>query len=106
MEKKTGRSTFSGRSFNYAGKKFPFFPSIGLKLIGACRFQCPFCCEPDRNQSLSPLKNFITITNLLHQFGTQRLCFTGGDPLLYPDISPLLKHTYSLGFFNFLLTTN
>ncbi|HAB51986.1 MAG TPA: hypothetical protein DCE80_07440 [Ignavibacteriales bacterium] len=92
--------------FNFGGEKFSFFPSVGLKITGACRFGCPFCCEPNRKQDLVPIENFISITNILYQFGTRRLCFTGGDPLLYPSIHQLLKHTKSLGFYNLLLTTD
>jgi MoaA/NifB/PqqE/SkfB family radical SAM enzyme len=55
---------------------------------------------------MAPIENFINITNTLRQFGTRRLCFTGGDPLLYPSIGQLLKHTGSLGFYNLLLTTD
>jgi MoaA/NifB/PqqE/SkfB family radical SAM enzyme len=43
---------------------------------------------------------------MLRRFGTRRLCLTGGDPLLYPDIRLLLKHTNALGFYNLLLTTD
>ena len=94
------------RMFDYGGEKLYFFPSIGLKLTGECRFQCPFCCEPNRSQHMAPIEKFIEITDTLHQFGTRRLCFTGGDPLLYPNIGQLLKHTNSLGFYNLLLTTD
>jgi cyclic pyranopterin phosphate synthase len=100
------KAAFSNRMFTFGGDKLYFFPSIGLKVTGACRFHCPFCCEPNRKLSLSPIENFITIVNTLRQSGTQRLCFTGGDPLLYPDISQLLKQTKGLGFFNLLLTTD
>ena len=88
----------------FEGKQYPFFPSIGLKLTGACRLNCPFCCEPNRKQKVYDLKHFIKITNLLHKLKTSRLCFTGGDPLLYPWLEHLLKHTKHLGFFNLLLT--
>lgn len=94
------------RMFDYGGEKLYFFPSIGLKLTGACRFQCPFCCEPNRTQDLVPIENFIAIANTLRQLGTRRLCHTGGDPLLYPNIGQFLKHTTSLGFYNLLLTTD
>lgn len=94
------------RTFDYSGEKLHFFPSIGLKVTGACRFRCPFCCEPNRLQNMAPIKKFINITKTLRQFGTRRLCFTGGDPLLYPDIGQLLKYASSSGFYNLLLTTD
>jgi MoaA/NifB/PqqE/SkfB family radical SAM enzyme len=106
MEKRSVALGCADGTFDYGGEKLYFFPSIGLKLTGACRFGCPFCCEPDRSQDMAPIENFINLTNTLRQFGTRRLCFTGGDPLLYPGIGQLLKHTRSLGFYNLLLTTD
>lgn len=92
--------------FSCCEKQVISFPSVGLKVTGACRLNCPFCCEPDRTQAVYPLDNFIKITNFLRESGTERLCFTGGDPLLYPSILELLKHTKKLGFFNLLLTSD
>jgi len=96
----------SGEMFEFAGKTKTFFPSVGLKLTGQCRLGCPFCCEPDREQEVFPVENFFKITDTLQKMGTERLCFTGGDPLLYDGLVPLLKHTKSLGFYNLLLTSD
>jgi MoaA/NifB/PqqE/SkfB family radical SAM enzyme len=92
--------------FEYEGKRQLFFPSVGLKLTGACRLKCPFCCEPDREQSVYALEKFVAITNVLHEVGTKRLCFTGGEPLMYPWLQQILMHTYELGFHNLLLTSD
>ncbi|MBA3035347.1 MAG: radical SAM protein, partial [Desulfobacterium sp.] len=92
--------------FYFEGKTADFFPSVGLKLSGNCRFKCPFCCEPNRTQQVYPLNNFISIANILKKLGTRRLCFTGGDPLSHKDIGALLQYTKSLDFFNLLLTTD
>ncbi len=94
------------KMFDYGSKKLPFFPSVGLKLTGACRFRCPFCCEPNRSQKVAHIDKFIKIVDKIHQFGTRRLCLTGGDPLLYANIGKLLKYTKLLGFYNLLLTTD
>jgi len=106
MEEKPAKSGCSDGVFNFDGEKVKFFPSVGLKLTGACRFACPFCCEPNRTQDVAPVENFISITNTLCQSGTRRLCLTGGEPMLYPNIVQLVKHTKSLGFYNLLLTTD
>lgn len=92
--------------FDYEGEKVNFFPSIGLKLTDNCKFKCPFCCEPDKHHKPLPISNFKEITIKIKEYGTKRVCITGGDPLLYPDISQLLDHNKSLGFYNLLLTTN
>ena len=86
------------------GTYLSFFPSIALKLTGSCRMDCPFCCEPNRQQVIYKVDNFIKITDILIRLGTKRLCLTGGEPLLYQDLLNLVKYTNSLGFFNLLLT--
>ena len=106
MEDKLAKLGSSYRVFNFDGKKVSFFPSVGLKLTGACRFSCPFCCEPNRIQDLATIEDFVSITKILRQAGTHRLCLTGGEPLLYPNICQLLKHTKSLGFYNLLLAAD
>ena len=104
MKEKSVGLICSDGLFNFNGKKFNFFPSVGLKVTGACNNSCPFCCEPNRKQSVYAIDNFIRITKILRQLGTMRLCFTGGEPLLYPNIDRLMKHTKTLGFYNLLLT--
>lgn len=92
--------------FEYQGVNTDFFPSVGLKLTGECRLQCPFCCEPNRTQSTYSIHEFMHIVNILHDHGTQRLCLTGGDPLLYPDLLSFVKYSHELGMKNLLLTSD
>lgn len=92
--------------FNYLGTSYKFFPTVGIKLTGCCRFQCPFCCEPDKDQKVYPIGDFQKIINILHSAGTQRLCLTGGDPLLYPEIEKIIFHSKSLGIKTILLTAD
>ncbi|PKN08394.1 MAG: hypothetical protein CVU73_08070 [Deltaproteobacteria bacterium HGW-Deltaproteobacteria-8] len=80
--------------------------SVGFKLTGACEYHCPFCCEPDRSQKVYPVVNFTKISEMLWRHGTKRLCFTGGDPLLYKELYEVLSYTTRLGFKNVLLTAN
>ena len=74
---------------------------------GACHLGCHFCCEPDRQQEIYPIDNFEKIVLFLKEkMGTRRICFTGGDPLLYPDIERILRYTKKLGVYVLLLTSN
>ena len=106
MEANSPELSSSDKVFNFDGAQSSFFPSVGLKLTGACRMRCPFCCEPNRAQALAPIDIFVAIADKLRQWGTRRLCLTGGEPLLYPKIDSFLKHTKSLGFYNLLLTSD
>ncbi len=69
------------------------FPTIGLKLTGKCNLNCKFCCEPQRDQPVYQLESFFKIIDLLkNDFGTNRICLTGGDPLLYKDIEHVASY--------------
>ncbi len=91
---------------SYTKEEIDFFPTIGIKLTGKCRHSCPFCCEPDRQQNDAPLEAMYLILDTIKKAGTKRLCFTGGEPLLYPHIKSVLHHAHELGFYNLLLTTD
>jgi MoaA/NifB/PqqE/SkfB family radical SAM enzyme len=93
-------------TFSFENNSLNFFPTIGLKLTGSCRLNCTFCCEPNRIQPIAPLSDMIKIVDALYSAGTRRLCLTGGDPLLYPDLLQLLMHTTQIGFKNIVLTAD
>lgn len=83
-----------------------FFPSVGIKVTCKCEYNCPFCCEPSRGRGEYPVENFITILDIIAKHGTRRVCFTGGDPLLHPDIPHILERAQRLGLESVLLTAN
>lgn len=88
---------------NYQG----LFPHIGLKVTGDCKYNCPFCCEPNRSQEVYRIDNFKKILDIArNMYGTESVCLTGGDPLLYPQISTVLEHINKLKIESVLLTAN
>lgn len=87
------------------GKPF-FFDSIGIKLTHKCRLNCSFCCEPNRTIKDFERGNFLRILDTIRKAGTTRLCLTGGDPLLYNSLVPILEHAKTIGFHNILLTSD
>ncbi|MFZ5452458.1 MAG: radical SAM protein [Thermodesulfobacteriota bacterium] len=94
----------SGRQVGIYG--FRFFPTIALKVTVKCHLSCPFCCEPSRDKPNHSAEEFCTIISRLASAGTHRLCVTGGEPLLYPDLGQLLSHAKKHDLQTVLLTAD
>jgi hypothetical protein len=66
----------------------------------ACNLECPFCLE-DSKPGDTRLER-VTLTDLKPyldegaQFGIQRFCFTGGEPLIVKDIVKILHYALQL----------
>src|SRR5437879_3586050 len=71
----------------------PAIRRLTVQLTKHCNLNCNYCyCNPVTNGmveglALGPLLNFIADA-CLH--GAQHVVLTGGEPLLYPDLDPLL----------------
>ncbi len=94
----------------------PIIDSFGRKLYylrlsvtDKCQFSCTYCGIHSRD--FLPQKALLTfeeIKRVLHIFksmGTKKVRFTGGEPLMNPDIGEMLRYASSLGL-KTALTTN
>ena len=78
--------------------------NVYLKVTGACDLKCSFCSQAyasRRHMDFESAKNLLTE---LKQMGVVSITYTGGEPLLYPSIKPLLKYGQELGFHQTLVT--
>ena len=84
------------RSLN-CGKVVPWH--VQLNLTNACNFKCDFCSCANRNQSLTlPFDEVVEMMTLYKSLGMSSLTITGGgETLLYPQMSSLLKVLHNLG---------
>lgn len=79
-----------------------------IAITNACNAHCRFCNfpqVPSAYRVMADTSRLIRGLAALHQAGVQYLCFTGGEPLLYPDLLPALHRCRELGL-NTLLCTN
>lgn len=84
-----------------------FFPTIGIKITHKCTMNCSFCC--DRQSLYRTEYNYDTfreIIDILANAGSRRICFTGGEPLLYPDIEKVIIYAKNKGFETILLSSD
>jgi len=70
--------------------------------IGGCDFRCPFCHNMDIVDDRFP-EDYID-EDYLFDFLTKRktmldgVCITGGEPLMTPDVLPLMRKIKALGY--------
>jgi MoaA/NifB/PqqE/SkfB family radical SAM enzyme len=78
-----------------------------IAVTNACNAHCRFCSFPRVAPSdrvlADPARLFQGLASL-KLAGVQYLCFTGGEPLLYPDLLPALRRARDLGLHTLLCT--
>lgn len=79
-----------------------------IALTNACNAHCRFCNFPQvppASRVMADTPRLFQGLAALKQAGVQYLCFTGGEPLLHPDLLPALERSRQLGI-NTVLCTN
>jgi MoaA/NifB/PqqE/SkfB family radical SAM enzyme len=78
-----------------------------LNLTNRCELRCKYC----HSSSGQPKKNelsqseWIKVIKSLHEFGIQSITFAGGEPMLHPQIIPIVGYACSLDSFRVSLIT-
>ncbi len=88
------------------------FKTLRLSLTNNCNLSCLYCDPSDKdnklnNKSYLPYKDYVKAISKIHKLTklkTVRL--TGGEPILYKDIIPLISAVKQLGIKNVSMTTN
>lgn len=84
---------------------------VRIAVTSACNLRCTYCLknEEESNQRIDQL-DAGTITNMigvLAEMGIRKVRFTGGEPLLHPEIVELVRHAKATPGINTVkLTTN
>lgn len=79
------------------------------ELTYRCPLQCPYCSNPvemARNKTELPTKTWLSIFKEARELGVAQLGFTGGEPLLKPDIDVLVRESSKMGFYTNLITSS
>ena len=79
------------------------------ELTYACPVQCPYCSNPlqisaNRKQELTT-EEWIDVLRQARELGAVQLGFSGGEPLVRPDLAVLIQEATSLGFYTNLITS-
>jgi MoaA/NifB/PqqE/SkfB family radical SAM enzyme len=63
--------------------------------VRRCNLSCGYCNEYDKVSSPVPTAEMLRRIDLLAALGTEIITFSGGEPLLHPDLDLLIRHIRS-----------
>src|SRR5258708_35047710 len=65
--------------------------------VRRCNLACGYCNQYDKTSQPVPTKVMLRRLERLSELGTSVITFTGGEPLLHPEIDVLIKQVRSQG---------
>jgi MoaA/NifB/PqqE/SkfB family radical SAM enzyme len=72
--------------------------------IRRCNIDCGYCNEYDKVSQPVPTETMVERISHLAKLGTSVVAFSGGEPMLHPDLDFLIRHIRSLGMMAGLIT--
>lgn len=76
--------------------------TVYLTLTDQCNLACPFCFYLQDPKRITPgtlrVKRIKDLMGEARDLGFREVSFTGGEPLLYKDLTKLIKHAKTMGF--------
>jgi MoaA/NifB/PqqE/SkfB family radical SAM enzyme len=72
--------------------------------IRRCNLSCTYCNEYDAVSKPVPLPLILRRLDLLAALGTSMITFSGGEPLLHPELDAMIAHTRERGMVSSLIT--
>ena len=61
------------------------------EITSACNVECDFCLVEKKHRTI-PLDRALSMAQVLIEEGVEKFLISGGEPLLYPGIEPLLRY--------------
>jgi MoaA/NifB/PqqE/SkfB family radical SAM enzyme len=72
--------------------------------IRRCNLSCAYCNEYDKVSSPVPTEEMLRRVDLLAALGTGIITFSGGEPLLHPELDEIIRRIRSHGLIATLIT--
>jgi len=72
--------------------------------IRRCNIDCGYCNEYDKVSAPVSAETMRRRIDKLHELGTSVVAFSGGEPMLHPDLDDLIRHIRSRGMMAGLIT--
>lgn len=91
------------------------FEKLRISLLNSCNFSCVYCVGEETGVTSEKavddeqlgLDEFTRLIEAVHRLtGLKSIRLTGGEPLLYGNLFPLIKHIQNIGIDDIRLTTN
>jgi len=74
--------------------------------IRRCNLSCAYCNEYDKISNPVPTAEMLRRIDLLAGLGTGIVTFSGGEPLLHPDLDQMIRRVRSHGIIATLITND
>ena len=102
--RKASRTLRSVREFarGLAGTDHPLL--VHLVPIRRCNIDCGYCNEYDKVSKPVPAEAMLARIDKLADLGTSVVAFSGGEPMLHPDLDALIRRIRSHGMIAGLIT--
>ncbi len=78
------------------------------ELTYRCPLQCPYCSNPleiSKYQNELSTEDWVRVMQQARKMGATQLGFSGGEPLVRPDLEELIQEARSLGYYTNLITS-
>lgn len=79
--------------------------SVQINLLNNCTSRCIYCRKYTWPKDIIPYGKLLEAITYLKEQGLKSICFSGGDPILYPKIVDVLKFCKNLHIKTSLITT-
>jgi MoaA/NifB/PqqE/SkfB family radical SAM enzyme len=85
--------------------RYPYRPvAVHLIPIRRCNLSCSYCSEYDDCSEPVPTSDLLRRVDLLADLGTGIVTFSGGEPLLHPDLDVIIRQIRGRGMVATLIT--
>ncbi len=95
-----------GSSLQLSGSKKPLW--LVAELTYKCPLKCPWCSNPlnfDEYSNELSTQEWKTVLQDARKIGSLQLGFSGGEPMLRPDLEELVGEANELGYYTNLITS-
>src|SRR5947199_4790712 len=104
MHSTINRKLRSAREFVRGLAHTPHPLLVQIIPIRRCNIDCGYCNEYDKVSAPVPTEVMIARIDKLAQLGTSVVAFSGGEPMLHPDLDGLIRHIRRRGMMAGLIT--
>ncbi|MBI5502303.1 MAG: radical SAM protein [Deltaproteobacteria bacterium] len=104
---RTSAPPADGAATSRVWRWFRYSPLLAqLVVTRRCNLACGYCSEFDRTSPLVPAEVLRERVDHLARLGTVAIDFTGGEPLLHPQLGELVAHARNRRFVSVRLNSN
>lgn len=79
--------------------------SVNISVTEKCSLKCPMCFQPYGHAHHMPLEQLLVFLDEMASMGSMHVQFSGGEPLLYPELMTAIAYAKSKGMMTRIATS-